>query len=148
MAIFVIRWRISPRLVNSWATIRKLDLKKALAAPSSGTAVCSSRQRQPHRGHPHKRLRPGSNNNRFAEPRPEPRASGAQFLALLWLGGFAVAQLFAGFRSVVIPEEQRLEFLLLRPNLIQGVAFEEFAVLHHPMNGVRVVDVLQRAFVE
>src|SRR6266571_604437 len=49
--------------------------------------------------------------------------------------GFAVAHGSAGFGLVVIPEPERLELLLLRPDFVERVALEEFAILHHPVNG-------------
>jgi len=40
-------------------------------------------------------------------------------------GGLSIAQRLAGLWRVVIPEEERLELFLLRPNLVQGVTLEQ-----------------------
>src|SRR2546429_1954906 len=78
----------------------------------------------------------------FRSPPP-----GAPPLPRLGCRGLAVAQRFAGSGHVVIvPEEERLEFLLLRPHLVERFALEQFAILHHPMNGVGVVDVVDFFF--
>src|ERR1700730_3166818 len=62
------------------------------------------------------------------------------------IDGLAVVQRFTGFwHVVVIPEPERLQLFLFGTQLIQGVSFQQFAVLHYPMNGVRIVDILQRA---
>src|SRR5215472_17796177 len=59
----------------------------------------------------------------------------------------AVAYGPGGLGLVVIPEPERLELLLLWPDLIERVALEEFAILHYPVNGVGVVDVIERILV-
>src|SRR5919109_1140660 len=60
---------------------------------------------------------------------------------------FAVGQRGAGFGLVVVPEPERLELLLFRPHLVERLALEEFAVFLHPVNRVRVVDVVERVLV-
>src|SRR5215467_5850117 len=66
---------------------------------------------------------------------------------MLRQNGLAVAHGGAGLGLVVIPEPEGLEFLLLGPDLVERVALEEFAILHHPVNGVGVVDVIERILV-
>src|SRR5581483_9446341 len=65
------------------------------------------------------------------------------------LRGLAVAERRAGLGDiVVVPEPERAEFFRLRPHLVQSVALESVAVFHHAVNGVAVVNVVERAFVE
>jgi hypothetical protein len=48
----------------------------------------------------------------------------------------------------VVPPPERRQFLLLRQELIQCVAFEDRAVLNDVTNGVGVVDILQRVLAQ
>src|SRR5580700_685872 len=117
--------------------------RKAYAALSSGTRP-RSKQKPRRRQLKHKcQPRPPRPQNNSVLWRTLPPILDGSKNQLLRSNGFAVAQRLARFRYVVVPEPQRLQLFLLRPNLVQRVALEQFAILHHPMNGVRVVNVVE-----
>src|SRR5579885_2889349 len=77
-----------------------------------------------------------------------PRYSGVASSAS-GLRRLAVAERRSGLGDIVIiPEPKRAEFFRLRPDLVQGVTLEELPVFHHPVNGVAVVNVVERTLVE
>src|SRR5213080_3029950 len=112
MATSAIRRRTSPRRASFSATIRQWGLKKVYAAPSSGIKLCKPRQKRPRKRSHRPKFRP-QNKKRVVS------------LTTSGLRRLPVAERFAGFRRVVVPEVQRFEFLLLRPNLIQRVTLEQ-----------------------
>src|ERR1700687_1631078 len=134
-AIFGIHKRTFRRPASFSATSRPLRSKRACGAPSIGTA-----RRKPR---PTLRLRPRPG------PRPLPqRPEKSAPPRFLRQADLSVAEWLAGFRRVVVPEEERLELFLFRPDLVQRVALEQFPILHDPVDAVRVVDVVERVLVQ
>src|SRR2546426_11082069 len=54
----------------------------------------------------------------------------------------------AGGGRLIGPPPNRRKRFLLGPDLIERVAFKQFAVFHHIANGIGVMDVLERIFIQ
>src|SRR5215472_1457086 len=64
----------------------------------------------------------------------------------LFVRSFALCRLCCA--RLVVPPPQRRERLLLRPDFIERRAFEKFAILHHVLDQLGVVDVHQRILLQ